>query len=93
MTQSVGVPFTAKWRSPTSRSRSGSLSDSECDDAGLVGLRRDHPDVVGQFARDLLADFEAGSVNAVVVGDQNAHLTLCRRRHRDSGDPCSAPYR
>ena len=31
MTQSVGVPFTAKRRSPTSRSRSGSLSESECD--------------------------------------------------------------
>ncbi len=31
MTQSVGVPFTAKWRGPTSRRRSGSLSESECD--------------------------------------------------------------
>ena len=31
MTQSVGVPFTAKRRSSTSRSRSGSLSESECD--------------------------------------------------------------
>ena len=31
MTQSVGVPFTAKCRSPTWRSRSGSLSESECD--------------------------------------------------------------
>ena len=31
MTQSVGVPFTAKWRSPIWRSRSGSLSESECD--------------------------------------------------------------
>src|SRR5271156_919256 len=29
MTQSVGVPFKAKWRGPTSRRRSGSLRDSE----------------------------------------------------------------
>ena len=31
MTQSVGVPLTAKCRAPTSRRRSGSLSESECD--------------------------------------------------------------
>ena len=31
ITQSVGVPRTAKWRGPTSRSRSGSFSDSECE--------------------------------------------------------------
>src|SRR2546429_1375587 len=31
MTQSVGVPLTAKRRSSTGRSRSGSLSESECD--------------------------------------------------------------
>ena len=31
ITQSVGVPLTAKCLSATSRSRSGSLSDSECD--------------------------------------------------------------
>jgi len=31
MTQSVGVPRTAKWRGPTSRNRSGSFSDSECE--------------------------------------------------------------
>src|SRR5687768_17797816 len=31
MTQSVGVPLTAKWRLEISRSRNGSLSDSECD--------------------------------------------------------------
>src|SRR5271165_4829834 len=30
MTQSVGVPLTAKWRGLISRSRNGSLSDSEC---------------------------------------------------------------
>ena len=31
MTQSVGVPFTAKCFGATSRRRSGSFSDSECD--------------------------------------------------------------
>ena len=31
MTQSVGVPLTAKCRSPISRRRSGSLSESECE--------------------------------------------------------------
>jgi hypothetical protein len=31
ITQSVGVPLTAKRRGEISRSRSGSLSDSECD--------------------------------------------------------------
>ena len=31
MTQSVGVPRTAKWLGPTSRRRSGSFSESECD--------------------------------------------------------------
>ena len=31
MTQSVGVPRTAKWRGPTSRNRNGSFKDSECE--------------------------------------------------------------
>src|SRR3954452_5114514 len=41
--------------------------------AGLIVLRRHHPDVLGNLARDLLADFQALRVDAVVVGDQNAH--------------------
>src|SRR5258707_866677 len=41
--------------------------------AGLVVLGRDHPDVVGNLARNLLADLEAVGVDAVVVGDQDAH--------------------
>jgi hypothetical protein len=41
--------------------------------AGLVELRRDNPDVIGQRARDLLQDLEAGGVDAVVVGAENAH--------------------
>src|SRR3954451_4375757 len=40
---------------------------------GLVELRRDHPDVVGQFARDLLDDLQPRRVNAVVIGTENPH--------------------
>jgi hypothetical protein len=42
-------------------------------DARLVVFRRDHPDVVGQSARDLLAHVEPFRVDAVVVGDKDAH--------------------
>ena len=73
MTQSVGVPLTAKRRGPSERKRNGSLIESECDDAGLIVFRRNHPDVVGQGARDLLADVEAFGIDAVVIGDENAH--------------------
>ncbi len=43
-------------------------------DAGLVELRRDHPDVVRQRAADLGADVEPLGMDAVVVGDQDAHI-------------------
>ena len=42
-------------------------------DAGLVELRRHHPDVVGQRLADLGADVEPVGMDAVVVGDQDAH--------------------
>ena len=42
-------------------------------DAGLVELRRDHPDIVRQRAADLGADLEPLRMDAVVVGDENAH--------------------
>ena len=42
-------------------------------DAGLIEFRRDDPDIVGQLARDLFADIEPFGVNAVVVGDEDAH--------------------
>ncbi len=45
-------------------------------DAGLIVLRRDNPDIVGQRARDFGADIEAFGMDAVVVGDQNAHVGL-----------------
>ena len=43
-------------------------------DARLIEFRRDNPDVVGQFTRDLLADVQAFGVNAVVVGDEDAQV-------------------
>ncbi len=41
--------------------------------AGLIELRRDHPDIVGQRTRDLRADLETLGMDAVVVGDEDAH--------------------
>ena len=73
ITQSVGVPRTAKWRGPTSRSRKRIVQRQRMRDAGLIEFRRHHPDVVGQRAGDLLDDLQAGSVDAVVVGAENSH--------------------
>src|SRR5688572_29589247 len=42
-------------------------------DAGLIVFRRDDPDLLGQGARDLLAYLEAFGIDAVVVGDEDAH--------------------
>src|SRR6185437_3821796 len=42
-------------------------------DAGLIVFRRDHPNILGNFARNGLANVETFRVDAVVVGDQNAH--------------------
>ncbi len=41
--------------------------------AGLIGLRRDHPDIVGEIGGDLLEHVETGGLDAVVIGDQDAH--------------------
>ena len=46
-------------------------------DAGLIEFRRHHPDVVGQRARDLLDDLQAGGVDAVVIGAENSHPSKC----------------
>ena len=42
-------------------------------EAGLVGLRRDHPHVVGQRARDALQALQAFGMDAVVIGEKDAH--------------------
>src|SRR5476649_800695 len=52
--------------------------------AGLVGLRRHDPYVVGQRARDFLAGFKARRMNAVIIGDQDAHCSYCHMRKRKS---------
>jgi hypothetical protein len=43
-------------------------------DAGLIELGRHHPDVVRQSPRDLLDNFQAGGMDAVVIGAENSHL-------------------
>ena len=73
MTQSVGVPFTANLRVPIERKPQRIIDRERMRDAGLIVFRRDHPDLVGQGARDLLAYLEAFGIDAVVVGDENAH--------------------
>ena len=73
MTQSVGVPFTAIAPLADLAQAQRIVERERMRHAGLVGLRRDDPDVVGQLARDLLADLEARRVDAVVVGDEDAH--------------------
>ena len=76
MTQSVGVPLTAKCRSPTSRRRSGSLSDSECEtpDWSVSGATIQ---TSSDNARAIfLAGLEARRVDAVVIGDENAHYAF-----------------
>ena len=42
--------------------------------ATLIQLGRDRPHVIGQGARDIAENFQARSSDAVIVGDQNAHL-------------------
>jgi hypothetical protein len=45
-------------------------------DAGLIGFRRDDPDVVRERARDLGAHVEPRRMDAVVVGNEDAHVSL-----------------
>src|SRR5208337_3101115 len=42
-------------------------------DARLIGLRRDHIDVVGQLARYRFENCETGRMNAVVVCQKDSH--------------------
>ena len=77
ITQSVGVPRTAKWRGPTSRSRKRIVQRQRMRDAGLIEFRRHDPDVVGQSAGDFLDDLQAGGMNAVIIGAENPHPSRC----------------
>ena len=91
ITQSVGVPRTAKWRGPTSRSRKRIVQRQRMRDAGLIELRRHDPDVVGQRARDLLDDLQAGGMDAVVIGAENSHPSKCLLVRFEAGFRLRAP--
>ena len=80
MTQSVGVPLTAKRRSPTARSRSGSLSESECETPDWSNSGATTQTSSDSARADLGADVEPLGVDAVVVGDQDAHRDWPVRR-------------
>ncbi len=49
--------------------------------AALVDLGRHHPDVGRELARDLDQGIEAGRMDAVVVGDEDAGLGDVARSH------------
>ena len=74
MTQSVGVPFTAKCRSEISRRRSGSLSESECETPLWSVSGATTQTSSESCARDRFERLEARRVNAVVVGAEDAHI-------------------
>ena len=64
-------------------------------DARLIRLRRDNRDIIGQRERDALQHIEAFSVNAVVIGDQNAHsesLSSVRIQPFPSGRGFARPH-
>jgi hypothetical protein len=63
ITESVGVPVTAY--------RAGEGKRMAC--ARLFLGRGADPDIVGKLARDCLKHLEAGGVDAIVVGEENAH--------------------
>ena len=73
ITQSVGVPLTAKRRSAICAQAQRHGEGERMGGARLLGFRRDHPDIVGKRAGDLFRDGKARRVDAVVIGDKNAH--------------------
>ena len=77
MTQSVGVPFTAKWRREISRRRSGSLRESECETPLWSVSGATTQTSSESCSGDRFQDFQPGRVDAVVVGAQDAHDQAC----------------
>ena len=73
ITQSVGVPVTAKRFSRTWRRRSGSVSVSECEapDCSVSGATTHTSSVSARAMAS--GDAKAGRMNAVIIGDENAH--------------------
>ena len=73
ITQSVGVPVTAKRFVSISRRRSGRVSVSECEapDCSVSGATTQTSSRQG--AGDFLRRNQSRRVDAVIVGDQDAH--------------------
>ena len=76
ITQSVGVPVTAKRFSADLAQAQRQRERQRMRGAGLFGFGRHHPDIVGQRAGDLLGDDQARRMDAVVIGDENAHRAI-----------------
>ena len=93
ITQSVGVPCTAKWRGPISRSRSGLLSDSEwaTPDWSVSGATTKTSS--DSSLRDRLQNLQARRVDAVVIGEQDAHGIASPARRGFEAPSCSARLR
>ena len=73
ITQSVGVPLTAKCLSADFAQAQRIVQRQRMRHAGLVAFRRHDPDIVGQCARDFLAGVEPRRMDAVVIGDEDTH--------------------
>ena len=73
ITQSVGVPLTAKRRSAIWRRRSGEVRVSECDapDCSFSGATTQTSSL--KAPGDFFGDGKARRMDAVVIGDQDAH--------------------
>ena len=80
MTLSVGVPRTAKARSSTCAHAQRLVQGQRVAGARLVGLGRHHPHVVAELAGDLAQRVQAGRIDAVVVGEEDAHGALYRAK-------------
>ena len=72
-TQSVGVPEHREAAVADLAHAQGVGERQRMRGARLLRFRRDDPDVVGNLARDALERVEAFGVDAVVIGQKNAH--------------------
>ena len=81
LTQSVGVPSTAKARGPTGSMRSGRCKRQRVADRALIAVRRDHPDLV-QIRQRLAQRREPIRGDAVVIAQQNGHTRQATTRRR-----------
>ena len=88
-TASVGVPSTAYQRGRSSTSRSGRWREIECDDAGLLAVRRHDPDLVAvEGGRERR---EPRRVDAVVVREEDSHAR--ESTNRTGAPPGEQPSR